>query len=268
MTESIFPRAGFRLVAGQNAAQAGLQKDQFDGMIDGFGEKWIWERLVNCPCEANGQTEQPNALCLHCDGTGWAYFIERSDVRGVIMQPTYKNNDTKLLGVHQTGMVTITFRAETPVGYRHRLTMVDGVLEFSERTTRAATLQRLRYPISVRSLVYENIATREQITTETKVIRLVWLDDDLALNECVDGVDFRVDEDGLIDWTIGDARGTTPAVGVNIGVTYWIQPRFVVTSLAPYPTQNSWTEENRSTAFRLALPNSVQAELDFLQQDR
>lgn len=266
-TESIFPTSGYSLVPGV-AASAGMNKPEFDGLIDNYGERFTWERLVACPCSSNAETDQADPMCLHCYGNGWLYFEEGTPIRGVVMQPTFRNRDLNVEGVVQSGEVTITFRAETPVGYRHRVTMLDAVLEFSERTTRKASPQRLQFPVATRHLTYRRADTGEEIEFEYSVLRLVYRNAEKEIVDLVPDVDFQIDEDGLVDWTYGLAASRVPAVGTVIGVTYWCHPRYIITSMAPYPLQNVWTGENVPAPIRQSLPTSVKGELDFLRTDR
>lgn len=267
-TERLFPGVGYELVPGQ-AAAGGMNKREFDGMIDGFGERMSWERYSMCPCAANADTDQPDPLCAHCFGGGALYFEEAELIRGVVAQPTYRHTDKGMEGQRYTGSIQITFRAETPVGYRHRLTMLDQVMEYAELIDRAASPQRVRFPVATRTMTYRRIADPTVTETfATSVLRATYRNVAKEIVDLVPGVDFGIDEDGLIDWTAGIATGRVPAVDTTIALVYWTHPRYVITSLAPFPMQNVYTNENVPTPLRQNLPITLEATIDFLRVDR
>jgi hypothetical protein len=87
----------------------------------------------------------------------------------------------------------------------------------------AGATQALRFPIT--SSVLET-ATGDQTVRVLQCLRAV--DNKTTLpNTLVEGVDFAV-VGGLLDWTLGDALGTSPGVDQSFTITYFAHPRYVI----------------------------------------
>ena len=171
-------------------------------------------------------------------------------------------------GVLLGGEVNITFRAETPVGFRHRLTMKDAAIDFSEVVERASgTTQRLRFIIATRKLEYrKDDGSFEDRTFEYDVMRLSFIDGSGVQQVLEKGIDFDVTEAGWIDWSRGDAKGTAPPVDTPFSVSYWILPQWQITSLSPFALQTSYQVSGVVTPVRMLLPFTLRAMLVFFDQ--
>ena len=314
--------AKYRPPRADTSARADIEKAVIDGMVAGYGEFCTWEKAATCGCRANSQTDQPRPGCPACAATGFEYYGSEV-IRVVFERADYSVKQMAQQGEWWSGQATATVLAETPVGYRHRLTMRDAVIEFTEVIERpAGQLQRLRYPVATKTMRFINIDTREPRDFVYRVLRATWWQDStpdalaaidvasvlatctidgdeyrhgqdgrwtpdegatwltsevfaeaVAAGQAVlrdrlvleEGLQFQVTSDGLIDWAVGERAGQAPPAGAVVAFTYLIHPRWVVTTLSPFPQQNWWTESGVVTPTRLLLPTSMRVQLDFLQ---
>ena len=119
----------------------------------------------------------------------------------------------------------------------------------------------LRMPIGTRTTDFIRIATGEHTLITERVNRLVHRVN-RRMVQLREGVDFDITDDGAIDWRKGDRRGTAPAPDVVLCANYYIRPRYVVTSLAPYGIRVTQTQLGFSSPTPILLPFAVTARLD------
>lgn len=207
---------------------------EFDAVIEQQGYRLRWERASRCACSANVHTDQPHPNCPVCGGSGWEYHTP-AEIRGIVT--ALDRNPDLLIAFGQAafGQARITVRPEHRPGYYHRFTVLDSVLEHTERRARKAGREALRFPIACITdewMVQNAGGIDERREVELDVLRLRV--EDPATRQpgpvLVCGEDFDV-TDGRLDWTKGDLRGTAPADGGAYSVTYLHHPRFVVQSL-------------------------------------
>lgn len=260
-----YPPAGYELMPADTSARADFEKPVIDGIIQMYGEFVTWQKTALCSCRANAQTDQPNPLCPVCRGRGEELYDPQL-IRAVFERPDYDVKRLLAQGEWWGGQGTATVLAETAVGFRHRLTMRDAVIEFSERRERVGTVQALRYAVAARTVTYRRIVDWQPLTMVYRVLRLTWFSAPTTQVALDEGIDFAITKDGEVDWAPGVARGTAPPVGTLFAVTYMIHPVWVVTSLSPYPMQNTWTESGVPVPTRLNLPTSLRVQLEYLQE--
>lgn len=252
---------GYSVYSGPIQGRSDLFKQDFDREIDGHGEPALWEQAVICPCSNNDQTDQPAPFCKDCDGTGWAYHSP-CEIHVLVERLGVEQRPLDRAGMFWSGDVLLTARVETPIAYRHRVTLRQATLEFQERTTRLlGDRQSLRLPIATRETRYVLRSTGEQMVVKDRVNKLVHRVNE-RLVELHDGVDFDVTEDGLIDWRKGDRISTAPRVDSTICVNYYVHPRYVVTSLAPFGIRVTQTQLGFSSPTPILLPFAVTGRLD------
>ena len=264
----LYPPTGYELMPADTSARADFEKPVIDGIVRMYGEYFTWQKTATCACQANDQTDQPNPRCVVCRGTGEELY-DAQEIQGVLERPDYDVKKLRSEGEWWGGQTTVTVLAETPVAFRHRLTMRDAVIEFGERVERAATItQTLRYPIATKTITYRRKTDWQELAVKYRVLRLAWFSTPTTQITLDEGIDFAVTPAGLLDWTLGVARGTVPPVGKLFAITYLIHPVWIVTSLSPYPMQNTWTESGVPVPTRLNLPTSLRLSLDYLDASR
>ena len=189
----------------------------------------VWERAVRCPCAPlNSQTQQPDPSHELCGGTGWQYVTPAPDDFDREMQDalvgeltpyqrrlarqgspifalvTTFSSDMQAytqLGSWVFGSARITTRAGNRLGYWDRITLIDGVMTYSEVVTIAANAR--------------DVATRYPVETLNSCIRA-----DGSVLEL--GGDIELDDEGNLRLASATTRD------LRLGVQYLTAPRFRV----------------------------------------
>lgn len=263
---------GYRPPEAVLKSRSDFDKAQIDAFVDGYGERVLWESVAPCPCRLNDQTDQPDPTCEDCFGDGFVFY-GGTDIRVVFNRHELTPDFLRAQGQFWGGEVIATARAETPIGYRHRLTMMDAVIEYMDSFTRPeysdprfGSVQKLKRPIATRYTALEKISTGQIEQIEARVNRILVRQADSSNRALVEGVDYVITSEGHIDWSEGDRLGTSVKPGETFTMSYWTSPRWIVTSLRPHPIQNIWSATKVPAPVYLQLPYTVMCQLDWLSE--
>lgn len=253
--------------------------DDFDRFIEEKGHRMLWQQAVQCPCEINTQTDQPNPFCEICGGGGWEYFDPRI-IKGLITEVSGEYQlfpgsgqqrgyaIVEKFGEWYSGEAILTVRPEHPVGFRDRLTMLDAAIEFSEiirRDSEHGTMAPLRYRIVPRLIELFDIETQKNVIVTERVIHLrVWSYTTESFRLLREHADYDVYPDGTLDFAKGIARGTAPEVGDKYAIKYTINPPWVVWDLKPQYFRHSQNKDEPDEEDLVVLPRSLGIAIDFL----
>lgn len=249
-----------------------------------------WERAMPCPCSARstfigieGEVgSEPADACPQCFNTGTRY-VRQPDTYAVHTNATTspQHRDKYTAEGWTNGTVELTFLPENAPGHLDRITLLNAWIRTSERRVRRRVREALRFPIEARPIVSADPNdSRQTIITNEDIIEIACAD--LAGNfdrVLTRNVDYTLAPNGLIDWTPGDridlpesnraAARTSCSVGAGYVVTYWIRPRYVVTSIPfihrPDPTQRAFqTNDAGGVAKPTDMPVHCSAELEIV----
>ena len=262
---------GYRAPDAVLKSRSDFDKAQIDAFVDGYGERVLWESVTPCPCRLNSQTEQPDPTCTDCFGDGFVFY-GGAEIRVVFNRHELTPDFLRAQGQFWGGEVIATARAETPIGYRHRLTMLDAVIEYMDSFSRPkyndigyGDVQILKRPVANRYTTLQKISTGKIETLESNINSIMVREGDKN-RSLQAGVDFAITSEGNIDWTPGDKLGTSVKPGQTFTMSYWTSPRWIVTSLKPHPIQNIWSETKVPAPVYLQLPYTVMCQLDWLSE--
>lgn len=229
----------------------------FESALNQHGRPTLWEKSSVCPCSNNAETNQPAILCPVCGGLGVEWYD--GQVINVLYDNLESNRDTLIaFGTWTFGTARLTMRSEYRPDPRARYTLLSSVMVFSEKRVRRAVRERPRYPIaSIQTALMVQRPDGEEVRRNIRqsVMRLRAMGSDGLPGAVLShGLDYQVVEDqkvpitdgsalaamglptdatevvvgGSLDWSLGDARGTAPAVGQQYAITYLYHPRYEV----------------------------------------
>jgi hypothetical protein len=127
------------------------------------------------PCVCTSDDGQPLSNCNICNGTGWAYY-DQGIISGII-SGIGKNNQLDNTGLSITGEAYLTVLPDIKLGYRDRITHIDGRIVYTQLVINSSTVketQRMKYPImSVLNINDKNGNTLpEFVITNTNNVRV------------------------------------------------------------------------------------------------
>lgn len=232
-----------------------------------------WEQCAECPCsrdstsftlnliESTSQTTgEARSDCTLCEGVGY-FWHSAQPIRAIVTGGSSSTDKYAVYGEYARGMVSISTLPEHLSAYGDRFTVLNSVMVFRETRTRTAqAVESLRYPIQARTLDLENGV---QIV---RVLRLQYADAQglSTLNKSLtEGVDFEITAQGAIDFSVGDALGTTPTQGQRFSVSYFARPRYYVAD-HPHTHRDSVYIRKSTTESALTLPVQVHCSLEFM----
>jgi hypothetical protein len=232
-----------------------------------------WEMAGQCPCGQrmtvgglSGDLRERKVSCTACRGTGIIYHSAQP-VPLLVVTPEVNPERFKLWGEHAQGRVSLTFLPEHLPSLFDRVTILQSVLLFRERIKRtAADVDRLRYPVATRTVgLGTGVDQAVAVPTELSVIhcRVADATGTIVAGERVRGVDFEIDDDGNVDWSLGDIAGTAPAVGSYASFSYYTHPVYLVTSL-PFGYRDTMVGAKATGVTQHGLAIRVSAELEIL----
>lgn len=211
------------------------------------GVRFWWEYGGLCPCRqitTIGQynthemdTYQPQPNCTGCNGTG-VLFSNGQVVRGIAAGYKEMQNLTKFLGKLQPGDIHVTFLREHLPDVNDRYIFLEDQKVYSETRKRTAALngqEKLRFPVVRKHLNLGVEETETDLPVVTSV-GVMWMrkantSGVLEAQELIEDVHFTITQDGLIDWSIGDASGDAPDVDGYFGVRYHSYPIYKVSEI-------------------------------------
>lgn len=247
--------------------------DEYRKLVFAKGVDLEWEQCAECPCSrdstsftlnliesTNQTTGEARSDCELCDGIGY-FWHSAQQIRAIVTGGSSTTDKYAVYGEYARGMVSISTLPEHLPAYGDRFTVLESVMVFRETRTRSnQAIESLRYPIQSRTL---DLAGGE---TSVRVLRLQYADADglSALNNSLaDTVDFEITADGSIDFTLGDALGSTPSEGQRYSISYFARPRYYVAD-HPHTHRDSVRIRKSPTETPLALPIQVHCSLEFM----
>lgn len=197
--------------------------DGFRGQSQSQGHSYRWEKAMKCPCQIIAhENEAPLGTdyvtpmkegrpdCPDCHGSGYLYF------GGQTINALHHNASTlpRWLMVHGsllTGACGITTQPEHILNRRDRLIDLDEVRIYDETLVRTGATDQPTYPI-----VTEQIPTGQAddptipATQQRGVIYMRRADSagNITDDELVEGTDFNITADGLIEWIDAGTRAS------------------------------------------------------------
>lgn len=206
------------------------------------GTRAWWEGFVECPCRElttiggmMDDTGTPDKDCIECSGSG-ALYIPGQQIPVMRMNAKTRLEWFNAMGPLAHGHAMFTLLPEHMSGFRDRFTLLDGVMVFTERKVREATVEQPRYPIIRHTSITGTAA--DLTVPETTTVGVLYAHgtglDGVVTQRLVEGTDFSLVPLGdagnghTVDWTIGDGIGSAPPVGARYTLRYYARPRFVV----------------------------------------
>lgn len=258
----------------KNGPRSDFANDELRKNIFKYGHEVTWEMANLCPCgrqisTSDGgftiDTREKTVSCTSCDGRGVIYHSSQ-DIKALVSDASRDPKRWAVWGEHASGALQLTLLPEHLPGFLDRFTLKNNVMVYRERKKRKATVESLRYPVVVRSLKVGTVA--DNTVSETKQVgvlscRKASATGVIVAGELVGGVDFVINNNGQIDWTLGDTAGTAPAVGHYYTIQYYMNPRYVVKTF-PYQFRDTIIKEKIPNESFVNLPTKVMAWLDFI----
>ena len=205
-------------------------------------------------------TSEARPDCPVCSGRGYLYHSSQA-IKGLITRASSTPEAYAAWGEYARGMCFFTLLPEHLPGLFDRITMENSVLVFRESKIRtSATIEDLRYPIETRGL---DLSTG---ITQVGVLHVQASDADGLTTEAMaltQGVDYAVTNDGKIDWTLGDAGNTAPALDTRYAVAYYAKPRYVVVD-SPHTHRDTFVKTKSVSITFVPMPVQAMGKLDFL----
>jgi hypothetical protein len=248
---------------------------EYRKLVFSKGVDLTWEQCAECPCSqpssaydvglietTSGVTGEARADCELCDGKGY-FWHSAQPIRAIVTGGSSNTEQFTMYGEYARGMVSVSLLPEHLPAYGDRYTFVASVMVYRETRTRSALVEALRYPIQPRQL---DLATGERTLG---VLRLQRAGVDGLSTESdvlVEGVDFDVTAEGLLDFTKGDALGTAPLVGARYAVSYYARPRYYVAD-RPHTHRDSTFIRKSPDEAPLLLPVQAHCSLEFMGYD-
>jgi hypothetical protein len=225
---------------------------------------------MRCGCEFNSQTGQPNPVCSVCAGTGREFFDPR-EIKCLFENVTIDIDPQNDFGIWYKGLARVSVRAEHPVSYRDRITMLDAAVEFEELLERDADnpgpIFRLRYRIVTRMVSLEDVVTEEEVIVAERIIRArVWRADG-STHLLREHRDFVVQPDGRLDLSRGDRNGNAPETGDRLALKYVMNPAWVVVALDPQYFRSNRDQYTPRPEDLIQFPRSLLVGVDYLVQE-
>lgn len=232
------PKFPTKLVRKLNRARVDFRENELRRFVLQHGLAMKWESAARCPCVRQlshvgviAETWEPRTDCVECKGTGVLYYNSQK-VTGFALGPSQEPKLRNIYGEEADGMIRLTLLPEHRPGVMDRFTLLDSTFAWDEIKTReTAGPSELDYPIVIRDIV--TARSDDPTCSTTLEVGIVYMRRAtsagvLVPGELVEGTDFEVDANGDIDWALGDALGTTPAIGERYSVRYFAHPVYVV----------------------------------------
>lgn len=240
--------------------RADFDPRQFDKMLFGHGSRLLWEQGERCPCTTDEGS--PRTDCPICHGKHWHYH-DSQEIRGIVAQIQDAPRLWEEFGDWGFGVVRISLPWQHNPGYNDRFTLLDGRMLRQEIVTHEATADSPYWPIRKTDLTLLVNGRPQTVSVSVRYCRVL----DPAgtgiggpTREI--GVDFEVDADGRIDWTLGEGLATAPGIGERYALGYYASPRWVSME-HPFGTRQTDTQSKAVGQQHQALPVLTMARLDW-----
>tara|TARA_B100000575_G_scaffold294646_2_gene312626 strand:+ start:1181 stop:1999 length:819 start_codon:yes stop_codon:yes gene_type:complete len=254
-----------------------FRPEEFRKFFFKAGLDLTWEQAQECPCKratadytlevslnSTARTHEARLDCQQCKGKGYFYHSPQT-VRAIVTSAAENPERFRQYGEFATGMINISLLPEHLPSYGDRFTMSDSVLLFRETKVRGFdAIEKTRFPVVTREL---DLSTG---STQVGVLNLHRANADGTCTDAgalVQDVDFTVDANGDLDFTLGDANGNAPSNGTRYAVSYYAHPRFVVVD-HPHAFRDTFVKTKSPTVDFRPLPIQCNARLEFLNSDR
>jgi len=231
--------------------RADFRDEEFTRILLQHGKFVTWRKALICTC-LNEITSQSEINCTECDGSGF-FYTSPVEIRAHMAA---FDKDTKLFekfGMWQEGGVSVTCQAKYRLGYRDSLELRDSVMSFAELLKKGNRRGiRGKLPASKDS-------GRYRIANMTK---LLFRDKAKVTQSLVENEDFKIDENGWIEWTgIGNRRVPDNTV---LSALYDFHPVFIVVSFPHVVRDDVSGRKVLGKSKAISLPIQAMAKLDFL----
>lgn len=257
--------------------------EEFAREIQQHGDALRWEQAARCACSGNAQTGQAHPLCPECYGQGWEYHTPL-EIQGIVDRLENRRDSLNALGDWVFGSAVVTVEPMHRLNYRDRLVMLQSVVTYSEVIHRGpeGEADRLAFPVATLSERVQQLALNDageqvlrNVVATYGVLRLrVVGEGGLPGPVLRHGYDFEVDDDGRIDWRLGDQTGTAPTPGTRGGraqlhgerggayaVTYYHHPSYLVSNW-PFAARVLHLAAKRPTVEHIPGPTQAFAQME------
>ncbi len=247
---------------------------EFRRLIEAKGLSMIWSQSSECPCRFDTTTDfsfnlagvddlplkiGANSSCPVCAGRG-VFTHSPQPVKGILTRSAENRPSTNggpdSIGDYRREQAKITLLPEHLPHNGDLFVLTDSYMVYKETAVmQAGDIQALRYPIAIRSL------NLQDGVTQVGVLYLMTSDtDNEASGELVFNVDFQIDDEGRLDFSICEPA-KRPPVGSHFSVSYYIHPRYKVVS-SVHTIRDTLTRRKSLTNTHEALPVQVEVQLD------
>lgn len=211
-----------------------------------------FEASLQCPCKriqsrhgVVAHSTEARSDCPECNGSG---IITGEPIRSLGLVHSTKDwaMISATFGQYSEGDVLITMPPEHIPDRFDRITMLAGVRVMNEQRRRTTSMvERLRYPIVRRKFdvgMPDGSPGARRIERGVLVARFTDTAGVLQSRRLQENVDFTVTDAGDVDWSLGDANGTSPATDAWYSMRYYARPVFVVQGF-PYLRRDSQVQD-------------------------
>ncbi len=244
----------------ETTPRADFDAEQFRKMLWGHGTRFRWEQAELCPCSLDKKISSPRVDCPVCGGRGW-HYADSQEVRAIISGVKDAPKIFEEYGTYGFAMANLSLPWEWTPGFHDRFTLLDGFMFRQEIVEHKATVDRLTFPVLSVSMELYPGGLPAQVERSVRYLRVMAADGTGGpVREL--GVDFVVDSEGRIDWTLGEGLGTAPVIGEPYAVSYYFAPRWVV---AEHKFALRQTDAQTETIEQVhqPLPVAVECKLDW-----
>jgi len=235
-----------------------LVEEDFRNRVWEDGTLCDWRQACDCPCgtvsQVAGRTSAVRDFpldCPLCDGRGKVWG-EPQEIMVLVTASASSEEVYNVWGEYSSGTVFMTFLPENLPMEWDKITLKQGSRMWTESRIRSGTIDGARDQIVKRKIL---MGSESDPTTPVEI--------ELGVTMCfrgvglgvasqtplVEGTDFEVTEDGMIDWTKGIALGTAPAIGERYSIRYFARPVFVVRDF-PFLKRDYYEEIRRELVYQ------------------
>jgi hypothetical protein len=221
-----------------------------------------WEAMARCPCGSADQNAQ-KLQCPVCGGSGWEVHHDQI-VRLMAVGVRSNLSLWERFGEFRFGEASFTSRGEHAPAMFDRLTLLDARIAYNDLVKRRGTVDTLRYPVTAKLYTNSSGVIKTLDVTHLRSSGVGGSPGSIL----VKGTDFVINASGNIDWTLGIARQTAPAVGSLYSICYYTMPVYRVTTF-PHDFRDTRTKRTNgaktSADHADSLPVQFNAKLEWIE---